>query len=61
MNIVMFAYSDQPIVHKRMLYAGKLLCMTIVDFVESKDVQRELRMSLRGKPLAIRARPLFHR
>jgi aminobenzoyl-glutamate utilization protein B len=37
------AFSAHSIAHKGMIYASKLLSMTVIDFVERKEVQRSIR------------------
>ncbi len=43
------AFSAHSIAHKGMIYAAKLLAMTIIDFVESKEVQREIKTEFEQK------------
>lgn len=43
------AFSAHPIAHKGMIYASKLLSMTIIDFVENKEAQKTIRMEFEQK------------
>jgi aminobenzoyl-glutamate utilization protein B len=43
------AFSSHPIAHKGMLYASKVLTMTIIDFVENAEVRRGIREEFEQK------------
>jgi aminobenzoyl-glutamate utilization protein B len=43
------AFSAHSIAHKGMIYASKLLSTTIIDFVESKEIQRVIRSEFEQK------------
>jgi aminobenzoyl-glutamate utilization protein B len=43
------AFSAHSVAHKGMIYASKLLSMTIIDFVESKEIQHVVRNEFEQK------------
>jgi aminobenzoyl-glutamate utilization protein B len=45
------AFSAHSIAHKGMIYASKLLSMTIIDFVESEEIQRVVRSEFEQKTI----------